>query len=107
MAVSVVIKPQCGSAQRIAMAESTGLSHINESSLPRILEKPVLAYARYKDVRKTVIVVIAHGHAHAIHFQIESGFMGYVGKSSIMIVVIEPQRGRLPLVAGPIHAIHK
>ena len=33
--------------------------------------------------------------------------MGYVGESSIMIVVIEPQRGGLPLVARPVHAINK
>src|SRR5579863_9031674 len=87
------------------MADSAGIGHIDKSSLPGVFEKPILAHTGNQDVRKSVVVVIAHRHAHSVHFDIESGVVSYVGESSIAIVVIEPKRRRLPLVAGPVHAV--
>src|SRR5580704_14262311 len=106
-AVTVRIKPQRGRAQGLPVAEATGVGNVDESSLPAILEKPVLSNTCDQDVGKTVVVVIAHGDAHSIHLYIETDFVGYVGKSTVAVVVVEPKRGRLALVAGPVHAVNK
>src|SRR5580692_1374501 len=106
-AVTVKIKPQRGRAQGLPVAESAGVGNVGESSLPAIFEQPVLSDTRNQDVGKTVVVVIAHGDAHSVHLYIETGLVGYVGKSTVVVIVVEPKRRRLALVARPIHTVNK
>src|SRR5580692_4700350 len=106
-AVTVKIKPQRGRAQGLPVAESAGVGNVGESSLPAIFEQPVLSDTRNQDVGKTVVVVIAHGDAHSVHLYIETGLVGYVGKSTVAVVVVEPQRGGLALMVGPVHTVNK
>src|SRR5579863_1052577 len=89
------------------MAESAGVGHVYECSLPAILEQPVLSNTRNQDVGKTVVVVIAHSDAHSVHLYIETGLVGYVRKSTVAVVVVEPERGCLALVVWPVHAVNK
>jgi hypothetical protein len=91
----------------LAVAEAAGVGNVDESSLPAILEKPVLSNTRNQDVGKTVVVVIAHGDTHSVHLYIETGLVGYVDKRTVMVVVVEPQRGSLALVARPVHSVDK
>src|ERR1700676_2056318 len=89
------------------MSQAAGVGHAAKSSVPTIFEEPILPNAGDENVGKTVVVVIAHGDAHSVHFSIEAGLAGYVGKSAIAIVVIQAECGCLPLVARPVHAINK
>ena len=70
-----------------------------------IVEQTILPHAGDENVREAVVVVIANGHAHAIHFDIQPGMRSYISESAVAVVAIEPQRGAPLLVAGPIHAI--
>ena len=61
----------------------------------------------YKNVREAIIVVIADGHAHSIHFDIQAGRASNVSERSIAIVAVQTQSRFLPLVAWPIHTINQ
>src|SRR5271165_3064695 len=104
-AVAVVIEPHRGSAEALAFSQSAGAGHIDERAFTGVAEQTVLSHARDQDVGKAVVVVIAHGHAHAVHFDIEPGAAGYIGESAIAVVVIEAKRRAAFLVAGPVGAV--
>src|SRR5437667_12668090 len=56
---------------------------------------------------EAVVVVVANRNPHAEHWNRESGLRGNIGKSAVVIIVIE-LRGRLwTLMSGPICAIGK
>ena len=48
-----------------------------------------LADAGDENVGKAVVVVIAEGYAHAVHFDIEAGGAGDVGERTVAIVAIQ------------------
>jgi hypothetical protein len=68
-------------------------------------EEAILADAGDEQIGEAVVVVIADGNAHAVHFDVESRGFRHVGEAAVAIVVIEAQRAALLLVAGPIHRI--
>ena len=57
------------------------------------------------DVVVAVVVVVADGAAHAVHLDVEAGLTRYVGKSSVVVVVVERGVGLARAVAGPVHGI--
>src|ERR1700679_3719995 len=78
---------------------------VYKSSFARIPKQSVLTHAGHHDVRKTIVVVIAHGNAHAIHFQVEAGALRHIGKGAITIVAANPERSSRALVARPVHSV--
>src|SRR5580700_9265843 len=104
-AVAVVVEPESGRAKRQTFSQSAGAGYIHKSSFSCIVEQPVLSHACDQDVRKAVVVIVANGYAHAVHFNVQSSMGGNVGKAAISVVVVKPQRGAVLLVAGPIHPI--
>ena len=88
------------------LPKTAGIRYIDESSLAGVVKQAVLSDAGDQNVGEPVVVVVADGHAHAIHFDVESGARGHVGESAVAVVAIEAQRGAAAeLVAGPVHAI--
>src|ERR1700758_2229475 len=57
------------------------------------------------DVVVAVIVVIADGASHSVHFDIEAGLAGDIREGSVVIVVIEGGVGIAGFVAGPVHGV--
>src|SRR5216684_2863042 len=106
-AVTVIIKPQRGSAEALAPEETARTRGIDESSFAGVAEKPALPHASDENVRKTIVVVIADGYTHSIHLDIEACASRRVRKGPVAVVPIEPQRGSLAPVSGPVHAVHK
>lgn len=66
-----------------------------------------MAHAGNENVGEAIIVVIADGYAHSVHFDIETRAFGDVAEGSVAIVAVESQRRLLPPVARPIHAINE
>ena len=66
-----------------------------------------LPHASNENIWKAVVVVIADGHAHAIHLDIETGGFGDIAKRSVAIVAIQLHGGSLALVARPVHRVHE
>ena len=104
-AVAVIIEPESGGAEPEAFPQPAGVGHIHKRSLAGIVEEPVLPHAGDQDVGKSVIVIIANGDAHSVHFHVQPDAGSDVGKCTVPVVAVEPQRGAPLLVAGPIHPI--
>src|SRR5262249_49497552 len=77
--IAVIVKPQRRSAKSLPTEEAARASHIDEGAFSGVVEEAALSHASDEDIWKTIVVVIADGHAHAIHLKIESGAFGYVG----------------------------
>src|ERR1700677_1791398 len=65
----------------------------------------ILAERRNKNVVVAVVVKIADGHAHAVQFHAQPGFLRYIGKRPVLIVVIQRQRGVLAHMPRPVHTV--
>ena len=70
-----------------------------------VMEEAVLADGSDQEVGEAVVVIVADGDAHAVHFHREAGHFGDVGESAVAIVPVQPHGGALAAVAGPVHAI--
>src|SRR5438445_4087675 len=60
-----------------------------------------------EEIIETVVVVIADRDAESEHGDRESGFTSCICKRSVVIVVIELQRGSTARVAGPVLTIQE
>jgi len=65
----------------------------------------VLADAGNENVGKAIVVVVAHGDAHAIHLDIKTGGACDIGEGAVAIVAVEPQRAPHALVSWPVPAV--
>src|SRR5271163_167616 len=92
-AVAIVIEPECRGAESETAVESAGMGDIGERSLAGIAKEAILSDAGDENIRKAVVIVIADGGTHAVHFNIEAGATGDVGKSAVAIIAIEAERG--------------
>ena len=71
------------------------------------MKKAALAVGSDKKIVVSVVVVVAHGHAHSKHVRVQSRLVRYLRERAVMIVVIK-LGGRVFLnVAGPVHVVHK
>ena len=92
-AVAIVVEPEGGRAEALAFAEPGGVGHIHECSFAGVAEKAILSDAGDENVGKSVVVVVADGHAHAVHFDVEPGARRDVGEGTIAVVVVETKSG--------------
>src|ERR1700688_198597 len=59
----------------------------------------------YENIGEAIVVVIADGDSHAVHFDIKAGCASNVGERPGAIVTVQMQSRFLAFVAGPIHAV--
>ena len=104
-AVAIVIEPEGRGAEAEAVAESALGGDVDECAFAGVAKEAVLADAGDENVGKAVVVVIADGDAHAVHFNVETGAMGDVGEGAVAIIAIEAECGALAFVPRPVHAI--
>ena len=76
-----------------------------KSAAAVVLEEAVLPDRGDQQVGKAVVVVVADGHAHAVHFHRQAGALGDVGEGAVAVVAVEPHGGALAAMAGPVHAV--
>ena len=67
----------------------------------------ILTHTSNKDVGKAIVIVIAHGNAHAIHLDIETSAAGHVRESAVAIIAVEFQRASFSFMRRPIGAADK
>ena len=103
MSVAVIIKPKSGRAERLSPAKPALFRYILKRAFAGIPKKTILPNAGYKNVRKTVIVVVADSDAHPVEFDIQTGDPSDVGESSVAVIFVELERGAAAFMAGPIH----
>src|SRR5262249_45658243 len=104
-AIAIEIKPEGGGTERAASAQPGRSRYIDEGALPGISQQAILPHAGNKNVGESIIIVVADGDAHAVHFQVEPGAACDISKSAVAVVAIEAQRGSLALVAWPVHSV--
>jgi len=76
-------------------------------ALARVAEQAVLADGGDQHVGEAVVVIIGHGHSHAVHLHRQAGAFGDIGKSAVAVVSVEFEGAAAALVAGPIHPVHQ
>src|ERR1700731_2627044 len=96
-----------GRASALPPEETARTRGINKSSFAGVAKKPALPHASDENIRETIVVVVADGHSHSIHLDVQSCASRHVRKGAIAVVPVEPQRGSLALVSGPVHAVHQ
>jgi hypothetical protein len=106
-AVAVEVQPHGRSTEADAAIETAGARRVHERAAAGVVKQPVLAHAGHEHVGEAVVVVVADGHAQAVHLHVEASGAGHVGERAIAVVPVEPQRRALLLVAGPVHAVHE
>ena len=105
--IPIIIKPQSGSAEALTPEQATRARGVHESTSAGVAKKSALPHASDENVGETIIIVIADGHAHAVDLDVEAGASRHVRKRAVAVVPVEPQRGSLALVSGPVHAVHQ
>ena len=106
-AVAVVIEPQRGAAEGLPPAQAGLVGDVHEGALAGVVEQPSLAHRGDVEVGKTVVVVVADGDTHAVHFDVEPGLPRDIGEGAVAVVAVELHRGALFVVPGPIHPLHQ
>src|SRR5205807_1959018 len=95
-AVAIVVQPGTGGGEG-TVVDSGSLRDINKSpaaaSVGNVVKEAAPAHAREENIVTTVVIVIAHGHAHAIEREVQTRLDGDVGKRPIMVVAVEADRG--------------
>src|SRR5262249_47635202 len=106
MPVLVVIHPRRARTELLRSAQSSFLRYIRKRSVAVVVKEPALPVRRHEKIVVAIVVVITDGYAQTKHLHVESGFVRYVGKRPIVIVVIKLWRAVLLPVSGPIHSVH-
>src|ERR1700689_1787298 len=88
-AVAVVIHPRGAGGELVWTEQAGGPGDIGESAVAIVVEEMALSKSGDEDVIETVVVIVADCHSHAEHGHGQSGLAGYIGKSSIAIVVVQ------------------
>ncbi len=105
--VAIEVQPHRRCAERHAAVQTAGFRHVHERALAGVAKQPVLTDARDEDVGESIVGEITDRDAHAVDLDVESRGASHIGKGAVPVVAVEPQRGSLLLVAGPIHAVHE
>jgi len=66
---------------------------------------PALPHAGHIEVGKPIVVDVSYGHAHPVHLDVEARGARDVGERAVAVVAVEAERGALPRVTGPVHAV--
>jgi len=53
------------------------------------VEELVLSRVDHVDIGPAIVVVVADRHAHAVAFARDAGFLRYIGKRPIVVVVVQ------------------
>jgi hypothetical protein len=61
----------------------------------------------YIDIVMAVVIVVANGAPEAIKLRCESRFLGYVGKRTVLVIVIERWIGVSGPMPGPIPGVNE
>ena len=67
-AVAIVIEPEGGGAEGLAAGEACCFGDFDEGAFGVVAEQAALADAGDENVGEAVVIVIADGYAHAVHF---------------------------------------
>jgi len=73
--------------------------------LCRCCEKAGSVHAGDENVRKSVVVVVADSHTHAVHLEIQARAPRHIRKRAVAIVPVEPESGALALMSGPVRSV--
>ena len=91
-AVIVVIEEPATGAPLIAVSIQPGFrGDVAKLAAAQVLEEPVPTDPRDKHVDEPVVVVVAHGHTHGVHRDVESRSGGNVRKAALAVVTVEFQ----------------
>src|ERR1035437_8768628 len=104
-AVAVEIEPDGRGAEGAATAQPGLFGDVDEAAAAVIPEEAVLADGGDQEVREAIVVVVADGHTHAVHFHRQAGALGDVGEGAVTVVAVEPHGGALAAPTGPVHAV--
>ena len=104
-AVAIEIEPEGRGAEGAAAAQSGLLRDVDKAAAAVVLEEAVLPDRGDQQVGKAVVVVVADGHSHAVHFDRQPGALGDVGEGAVAVVAVEPHGGAPASMAGPVHAV--
>jgi hypothetical protein len=102
---AVEIEPERGGAEAGTAGQTARARDVNECALAGVAKQPVLSDARDQEVRKTVVVEIPDGDAHAVHLDVETRAARHVRKRAVAVVAVQTERRSLPLMPGPVHAV--
>ena len=91
----------------MSRAQAARVRHIEKRALARIAKKPVLSHAGDENIGKAIVVVVADGDPHSVHFEIQPSGLGHVRECAVAIVLVEPQGRALALVPGPVHPVNQ
>ncbi len=105
--VLVVVDPSGAGAEFLRSDQACLLRNIRERVVAVVVEKVALSVGGDEKIVIAVVVVVADGHAHPKHLNVESSQVRYVGEGAVMIIVIELGCRVFLDVAGPIHPIHE
>src|SRR5712664_2293505 len=81
------------------------MRRIHKSSFAGVAKKAALPHAGDENVRKSVVVVVADSHTHAIHLDIQARASRYIRKRAVAIVPVKPERGAPAFVSGPVRSV--
>ncbi len=104
-AIAVIVHPGGAGGKFVRAPQAGGLGHIVEGSVAVVVKQMALPQRGDEKILKAIVVVIAHGHSQTEHGNRQAGFASDVGEASVVVVVIQLERGGCTRMAGPVFAI--
>ena len=104
-AIAIVVKPERGSAEALVPKKAAHARRIHKRSFAGVSKKPALSHACDENVRKSVVVVVANSHTHAVHLDIQARAFCHIGKRAVTIVPVKPESGTQAFVSGPVRSV--
>ena len=80
---------------KFAFAIPDPLGHVTELEIPFVPEQAIPLERGHVHVVSAVIVVIAHGDAHAVHLDIQPAGRGDIGERAVLVIAIQGVEGAL------------
>src|SRR5579859_7925281 len=71
------------------------IAHIHKTLAVIVMQQPVAADTGDIKVLIAVVVIVSHGHAHALHRDVQAHLLGHIREGAVFVVVVEGQSGPL------------
>ena len=92
--ILVVVDP-CGARAEVRVRDARPLGDVTELEIAFVPEQAIPLERRHVHVVSAVIVVIAHGDAHAVHLDIQPAGRGDIGERAVLVIAIQGVKGAL------------
>ncbi len=105
LSVAIVIHPR-GAGAEAGVLDSGCRGHVFEFAVALVMKEMVASESGDVDVVASVVIIVRHGYADAIHFHIQAAAARNIGERAVMVVAIKGGSAA-PAARHPVFSVHQ